>query len=318
MQIADLHEPVMLERCIELLAPALESGKAILIDCTLGLGGHTESFLTRFPQLHVIGLDRDPNALRLAKERLEPFGERVTFVHVVYDQIEQTLAELGVKEVDAILMDLGVSSMQLDERDRGFAYSYPAPLDMRMDNSQGVTAADVVNSYDEADLARIFKEYGEERFARQIARAIVVARKDDAFTTSTQLAGLIAKVVPFIPGKSSGHPAKRVFQALRIEVNGELDALTEAIPQALDALRVGGRILVLAYQSLEDRIVKRALTAGSVSSAPVDMPVELPEHAPTLRLVVRGAEQADEKEISANPRSASVRLRAAEKIRQAA
>jgi 16S rRNA (cytosine1402-N4)-methyltransferase len=318
MQIADLHEPVMLERCIELLAPALESGKAILIDCTLGLGGHTESFLTRFPQLHVIGLDRDPNALKLAKERLEPFGERVTFVHVVYDQIEQTLAELGVKEVDAILMDLGVSSMQLDERDRGFAYSYPAPLDMRMDNSQGVTAADVVNSYDEADLARIFKEYGEERFARQIARAIVVARKDDAFTTSTQLAGLIAKVVPFIPGKSSGHPAKRVFQALRIEVNGELDALTEAIPQALDALRVGGRILVLAYQSLEDRIVKRALTAGSVSSAPVDMPVELPEHAPTLRLVVRGAEQADEKEISANPRSASVRLRAAEKIRQAA
>jgi 16S rRNA (cytosine1402-N4)-methyltransferase len=318
MQIADLHEPVMLERCIELLAPALESGKAILIDCTLGLGGHTESFLTRFPQLHVIGLDRDPNALKLAKERLEPFGERVTFVHVVYDQIEQTLAELGVKEVDAILMDLGVSSMQLDERDRGFAYSYPAPLDMRMDNSQGVTAADVVNSYDEADLARIFKEYGEERFARQIARAIVVARKDDAFTTSTQLAGLIAKVVPFLPGKSSGHPAKRVFQALRIEVNGELDALTEAIPQALDALRVGGRILVLAYQSLEDRIVKRALTAGSVSSAPVDMPVELPEHAPTLRLVVRGAEQADEKEISANPRSASVRLRAAEKIRQAA
>jgi 16S rRNA (cytosine1402-N4)-methyltransferase len=189
---------------------------------------------------------------------------------------------------------------------------------MRMDNSQGMTAADVVNTYDEPELIKIFKEYGEERFARQIARAIVAERKSEAFSTSTQLAGLIVKVVPFIPGKSSGHPAKRVFQALRIEVNGELDALSSAVPQALDALRVGGRILVLSYQSLEDRIVKRALGAASVSSAPLDMPIELPEHAPTLRLVVRGAEQASDQEISANPRSASVRLRAAEKIRQAA
>ena len=318
MQISDLHEPVMLERCIELLAPAIENRDAIMIDCTLGLGGHTESFLNRFPKLRVIGLDRDPNALELARERLASFGDRVTFFHVVYDQIEETLAELGVLEVDAILMDLGVSSMQLDEKNRGFAYSYPAPLDMRMDNSQGMTAADVVNTYDEPELIKIFKEYGEERFARQIARAIVAERKSEAFSTSTQLAGLIVKVVPFIPGKSSGHPAKRVFQALRIEVNGELDALSSAVPQALDALRVGGRILVLSYQSLEDRIVKRALGAASVSSAPLDMPIELPEHAPTLRLVVRGAEQASDQEISANPRSASVRLRAAEKIRQAA
>jgi 16S rRNA (cytosine1402-N4)-methyltransferase len=318
MQISDLHEPVMLERCIELLAPAIENRGAIMIDCTLGLGGHTESFLNRFPKLRVIGLDRDPNALELARERLASFGDRVTFFHVVYDQIEETLAELGVLEVDAILMDLGVSSMQLDEKERGFAYSYPAPLDMRMDNSQGMTAADVVNTYDEPELIKIFKEYGEERFARQIARAIVAERKSEAFSTSTQLAGLIVKVVPFIPGKSSGHPAKRVFQALRIEVNGELDALSSAVPQALDALRVGGRILVLSYQSLEDRIVKRALGAASVSSAPLDMPIELPEHAPTLRLVVRGAEQASDQEISANPRSASVRLRAAEKIRQAA
>lgn len=318
MQISDLHEPVMLDRCIELLAPAIEDRDAIMIDCTLGLGGHTESFLNRFPNLRVIGLDRDPNALELAKQRLASFGDRVTFCHVVYDQIEETLADLGVAKVDAVLMDLGVSSMQLDEKDRGFAYSYPAPLDMRMDNSQGMTAADVVNTYDEPELVKIFKEFGEERFARQIARAIVIERKSEAFATSTQLAGLIVKVVPFIPGKSSGHPAKRVFQALRIEVNGELDALSSAVPQALDALRVGGRILVLSYQSLEDRIVKRALGAASVSSAPLDMPIELPVHAPTLRLVVRGAEQASEQEISANPRSASVRLRAAEKIRQAA
>lgn len=318
MQISDLHEPVMLDRCIELLAPAIEDRDAIMIDCTLGLGGHTESFLNRFPNLRVIGLDRDPNALELAKQRLASFGDRVTFSHVVYDQIEETLADLGVAKVDAVLMDLGVSSMQLDEKDRGFAYSYPAPLDMRMDNSQGMTAADVVNTYDELELVKIFKEFGEERFARQIARAIVIERKSEAFATSTQLAGLIVKVVPFIPGKSSGHPAKRVFQALRIEVNGELDALSSAVPQALEALRVGGRILVLSYQSLEDRIVKRALGAASVSSAPLDMPIELPEHAPTLRLIVRGAEQASDQEISANPRSASVRLRAAEKIRQAA
>jgi 16S rRNA (cytosine1402-N4)-methyltransferase len=308
----------MLQRCLDLLAPALDQGPAVLIDCTLGLGGHTEAFLRRFPELHVIGLDRDPSALALASERLSGFEGRVTFCHVVYDQIETTLDELGIDSVDAILMDLGVSSMQLDEADRGFAYSYPAPLDMRMDNSQGMTAADVVNEYAEADLARIFKEFGEERFAKPIAKAIVDARKAETLSTSTQLAALVAKVVPFIPGKSHGHPAKRVFQALRIEVNSELEALASAVPQALRALRVGGRILVLAYQSLEDRIVKQVLASASTSSAPVDMPIELPEHAPTMRLVVRGAEQASEQEILDNPRSASVRLRAAEKIRQAA
>jgi len=318
MTIADLHEPVLLERCIEVLAPALEGENAILVDCTLGLGGHTEAFLTRFPNLHVVGLDRDPNALELAKERLAPFGDRVSFCHVVYDQIEDALDDLGIDSVDAILMDLGVSSMQLDEADRGFAYSYEAPLDMRMDNSNGLTAADVLNGYSEAELARIFKEYGEERYAKPIARVIVDQRKAKPFVSSTDLAQLVIKLVPFIPGKSSGHPAKRVFQALRIEVNAELEVLKRTMPAAIRALRVGGRILALAYHSLEDRIVKQALVAASTSSAPIELPIELPEHAPVLRLLVKGAEAATAEEIKGNPRAASVRLRAAQKIRQAA
>ncbi len=318
MSISDLHEPVLLERCIEVLAPALEGGNAILVDCTLGLGGHTEAFLKRFPNLHVVGLDRDPNALALAKERLSAFGDRVSFCHVVYDQIEDALDDLEIDSVDAILMDLGVSSMQLDEADRGFAYSYDAPLDMRMDNSTGLTAADVLNTYAEGDLARIFKEYGEERYAKPIARAIVDVRKSAPFINSTELAQLIIKLVPFIPGKSSGHPAKRVFQALRIEVNAELEVLKRTMPAAIRALRVGGRILALAYHSLEDRIVKQALVAASTSSAPIELPIELPEHAPVLRLLVKGAEAATAEEIISNPRAASVRLRAAQKIRQAA
>ena len=318
MEISKLHEPVLLERCIEVLAPALSGADAILVDCTLGLGGHTEAFLQRFPNLHVVGLDRDPSALALAEERLSAYEGRVSFCHVVYDQIEDALGGLGIESVDAILMDLGVSSMQLDEADRGFAYSYDAPLDMRMDNSTGQTAADVLNGYSEAELARIFKEYGEERYAKPIARAIVEFRKTSKFDQSAELSQLIIKLVPFIPGKSSGHPAKRVFQALRIEVNAELEVLKRTMPAAVRALRVGGRIVALAYHSLEDRIVKQAIASAATSSAPIELPIELPEHAPTVRLLVKGAEPATAEEIQSNPRAASVRLRAAEKIRQAA
>ena len=317
-QINQLHAPVMLERCIEVLGVAIDGKPAILVDGTLGLGGHSEAFLERFPQLTLIGIDRDTNALALAGERLARFGDRVHLVHAVYEEIAEVIEDLGYEAVDAILLDLGVSSMQLDQADRGFAYSYDAPLDMRMDTSKGITAAEVVNSYDEKDLARIFKEYGEERYAKPVARAIVTARQTEKFETSAALTALIAKVIPFIPGKSSGHPAKRVFQALRIEVNGELEVLTRTMPAAIDSLAVGGRILVLAYHSLEDRIVKQALAAASTSSAPIDLPIELPEHAPILKLVVKGAELASEEEIQENPRSASVRLRAAEKIRRAA
>jgi 16S rRNA (cytosine1402-N4)-methyltransferase len=317
-QISELHEPVLLQRCLDVLGPALSKPGAILVDCTLGLGGHSEAFLKHFPELTLVGIDRDPSALQLAGERLSIFGDRVHLVHAIYDEIAEVVKDLGFKQVDAVLLDLGVSSMQLDEADRGFAYSYEAPLDMRMNPEVGITAADVVNTYSENELSRIFKEYGEERYAKAVAREVVELRKTTPFTKSTDLAKLIAKVIPFIPGKSSGHPAKRVFQALRIEVNGELEVLADTMPAALSCLAVGGRILVLSYHSLEDRIVKQALMSAATSSAPIELPIELPEHAPTLRMLVKGAEQATEREIQLNPRAASVRMRAAEKIRSAA
>ena len=317
-EISSLHEPVLLERCIEILGEALNGESAILVDGTLGLGGHSEAFLSRFPKLVLVGIDRDENALRLAGERLAPFADRIHLVQAVYSEIPEVLEKLGLNLANAVLLDLGVSSMQLDEKDRGFAYSFDAPLDMRMDATEELTAAKILNEYSEDDLNRIFKTYGEERYARAIARQIVKIRSKSPFTTSKQLTDIIAKVVPFIPGKSTGHPAKRVFQALRIEVNRELEILEDTIPAVIDALKVDGRVLVLSYQSLEDRIVKQALVAASTSSAPLDLPIELEQHAPILRLLVRGAEKANEEEISRNPRSASVRLRAAQKIRNAA
>ena len=316
--LESLHEPVMLERTLELLAPALASEKAVLVDCTLGLGGHSEAFLKAFENLTVIGIDRDLVALDLAGKRLEGFGSRVNYFHGTYEQIPEALAEFGFSEASAILMDLGVSSMQIDSPDRGFAYSFDAPLDMRMDASSGHTAAELLATESEQELARIFKEYGEERFAKKIASEIVEIRVKSPITSSKQLASIISDVVPFIPGKSSGHPAKRVFQALRIAVNQELEILESAIPAAIDSLEVGGRLLVLAYHSLEDRIVKQAIVKASTSSAPIELPFELPEHAPVLKLVIKGAEQATLQEIAANPRSASVRLRVAEKIRKVA
>ena len=316
--LESLHEPVMLERTLELLAPALASEKAVLVDCTLGLGGHSEAFLKAFENLTVIGIDRDLVALDLAGKRLEGFGSRVNYFHGTYEQIPEALAEFGFSEASAILMDLGVSSMQIDSPDRGFAYSFDAPLDMRMDASSGHTAAELLATESEQELARIFKEYGEERFAKKIASEIVEIRVKSPITSSKQLASIISDVVPFIPGKSSGHPAKRVFQALRIAVNQELEILESAIPAAINSLEVGGRLLVLAYHSLEDRIVKQAIVKASTSSAPIELPFELPEHAPVLKLVIKGAEQATLQEIAANPRSASVRLRVAEKIRKVA
>jgi 16S rRNA (cytosine1402-N4)-methyltransferase len=316
--LESLHEPVMLARTLELLAPALASDSAVLVDCTLGLGGHSEAFLNSFENLTVIGIDRDLVALDLAGKRLEAFGSRVKYFHGTYEQIPEALSKFGFSEASAILMDLGVSSMQIDSPDRGFAYSFDTPLDMRMDFSSGETAAELIATASELELARIFKEYGEERFAKKIAAEIVSRRAADPIVSSKQLASIISQIVPFIPGKSSGHPAKRVFQALRIAVNQELEILESAIPAAIDALEIGGRLLVLAYHSLEDRIVKQAIVQAATSSAPIDLPFELPEHAPVLKLVIKGAEQATLQEIAANPRSASVRLRVAEKIRKVA
>jgi len=263
MDIDRIHTPVMLERTIALLAPAIEADDAVLVDATLGMGGHSRAFLERFPKLTIIGLDRDTDALGIARERLAPFGDRARFVHTVYDGIGEAVRAEGYHEVQGVLFDLGVSSLQLDRAERGFAYSKDAPLDMRMDVTTGRTASPM---------------------------PVALQRQ--------------------------GHPAKRVFQALRIEVNEELSVLQEAMPAALDAVAVGGRIVVLAYQSLEDRIVKRALQAAASSTAPAGLPMELPEHRPEFRLLVRGAELASEAEQAENPRAKPVRLRAAERVRR--
>jgi len=312
---ASRHVPVLLERCLELLAPALEREDAVMVDSTLGMGGHTEGVLRRFPHVRVVGLDRDTQAIALASERLAPFGDRFTGVHAVYDEIRDVLASLGIPEVHGVLMDLGVSSLQLDEAERGFAYAQDAPLDMRMDATQGPTAADVLDTYDERDLARVLRVYGEERFAPRIARAIVRARSTAPLTRTSELVELVRSAIPAAARATGGHPAKRTFQALRIEVNHELDALSRALPESIEALAVGGRIVVEAYQSLEDRMVKQSLVAGATVSAPPDLPVVPDTHQPYLRLVTRGAEEADEAELARNPRSQSVRLRAAERLR---
>jgi 16S rRNA (cytosine1402-N4)-methyltransferase len=289
-----------------------------MVDATLGLGGHAAALLAEHPQLTLVGLDRDPEALAMAGRRLVAHADRIHLVHAVYDRIADVLAELGLQRIDAVLFDLGVSSLQLDADERGFSYARDADLDMRMDPTTGPTAAEVLNSYPVPQLARILREYGEERFAGRIASAVDRRRAKAPLRRSSELVELLYEAVPAASRRTGGHPAKRTFQALRIEVNGELDALQTALPAALDSLAVGGRIVVLAYHSLEDRIVKRELTARSSSRTPVDLPVELPGHGPELRLLTRGAEQAGEDEISENPRAASVRLRAAERIREAA
>ena len=270
---APSHAPVLLDRVVALLAPALDHDGAVLVDATLGLGGHSEAVLARCTLARVVGIDRDPDALALAGERLAPYGDRFTAVHAVYDELPAVLADLGLDAVDGVLFDLGVSSLQLDVTDRGFAYRTDAPLDMRMDGTAGPTAADVLNTYSAGELARVLRDYGEERFARQIARAVVKDREAAPFTTSARLVELLYDVIPAPARRTGGHPAKRTFQALRMEVNDELAVLRRAIPAAIDAVAVHGRVVVESYHSLEDRLVKQAFTAVTRSDVPVDLPV---------------------------------------------
>ncbi|HJR40127.1 MAG TPA: 16S rRNA (cytosine(1402)-N(4))-methyltransferase RsmH [Nocardioidaceae bacterium] len=309
------HVPVLLDRVVALVAPPLQQPGSVLVDATLGLGGHTEAVLTRCPEAHVIGVDRDTHALELAGARLEPYAGRTTLVHAVYDEIPEVLAELGHDHVDGVLFDLGVSSMQLDVRDRGFAYAEDAPLDMRMNDTEGQTAADVLNTYPVDELARILKWYGEERFARRIAESIVRERDREPFTRSARLVELIRDAIPAPARRTGGHPAKRTFQALRIEVNDELSVLRRALPGAIEAIGVGGRVVVMSYHSLEDRLVKQAFVEHTRSDLPPDLPFVPEGHEPALRLVTRGAEKASAEEIEQNPRAASVRLRAVERVR---
>ncbi|WP_243060282.1 16S rRNA (cytosine(1402)-N(4))-methyltransferase RsmH [Nocardioides sp. SR21] len=312
------HVPVLLDRVVALLTPALEPDGAVLVDCTLGLGGHSEAVLERVGTARVVGIDRDPQALAMARKRLAPYGDRFTGVHAVYDELPEVLESLGLASVGAVLFDLGVSSMQLDVRERGFAYAEDAPLDMRMDGSTGQTAADVLNTYDARELTRVLRDFGEEKFARKIATAIVRERESEPFTRSGRLVELLYAEIPAPARRTGGHPAKRTFQALRMEVNDELAVLRRAIPAAIDAIGVGGRVVVESYHSLEDRLVKQAFVAATRLDVPDDMPFVPEGHEPALRLVTRGAEKASPDEISENPRAASVRLRAVERVREAA
>ena len=315
---SELHRPVMLERCLELLKPGIQGNSPVVVDATLGLGGHTEALLNSFANLSVVGLDRDPVALELATERLAGFGSRFTPVLAVYDEFSEVLEDLAIEQIDGALFDLGVSSMQLDQRERGFAYAQEAPLDMRMDQTSGRTAADLLATLDVEDLTKIFRDFGEERFAFPIAKKIVAQRQLSPITSSEQLNEIVESVVPKAPGKQSGHPAKRIYQALRIAVNEELEVLERALPQAIEALRPGAAIVVMSYHSLEDQITKDALRKAATSQSPIELPVELPGMGPTLSMVTKGVERAGETELSNNPRAASARLRAAKKLEKSA
>lgn len=312
---AELHAPVLRDRCVELLAPALSEAGSVFVDGTLGMGGHSEAVLEACPNAKLVAFDRDRDAIALAARRLERFGDRVNLIHAVYDELDERLDELGIDEIHGALFDLGVSSLQLDEAERGFSYARNAPLDMRMDQSGGETAAELIARLCEAELRDLFYRYGDEKLAPRYASHICKARDLAPITTTGQLVEILQQATP-AARRDAGHPAKRVFQALRIAVNGELEALESAIPQALDRLAIGGRIVIESYQSLEDRFVKRELQRRSTSSAPRELPMELPEHQPEFALLVRGAERASDEEAERNPRAIPVRLRAAERIRR--
>ncbi len=310
-----LHVPVALDRCIALLTPSIEAvPNPVVVDATLGMGGHTHELLRRFPQLQVIGLDRDLSAIEIATKNLAEFSSRLTIVHAVYDQISDVLGDLNIPSVDGVLFDLGVSSMQLDFAERGFAYSQEAPLDMRMDQSSGLSAQDVLDTYSRQDLVRVIRTYGEEKFATKIVDNIIAAREAGTLRTTTDLATIVKESIPAPARRTGGNPAKRTFQALRIEVNNELSVLERALPAATERLALGGRVVVMAYQSLEDKIVKRYFTEITASRSPLGLPIDLPNSAADFSLVIRGSEGASAAEIEANPRAASMRLRAVERL----
>ena len=313
---AHIHQPVLLEQCVGLVAPALRTPGALAVDCTLGLAGHSIAFLKAAPQARLIGIDRDIEALRMATARVEQegLGGRFIPVHAAFDDFSRVLEERGIDTVQAVFMDLGLSSLQIDERERGFSYAHDAPLDMRMDVSQPLTAQMALERYDAAALTRIFKAYGEERFARQIAQEIVRSRADEPLTSSRQLTALVDRVIPQAH-RGSGNPAKRVFQALRIEVNGELEKLARTLPQIANRLAVGGRLVVESYHSLEDKTVKSFMMQGTRVDAPADMPVVPDDMQPFFAPLTKGAVMADDEERERNPRAASVRLRAVELVR---
>ena len=316
-QTSERHIPVLLDECMNMMSPALTDDGAVLVDCTLGMGGHSEAALKRFPNIHLIGIDRDPQAISLASERLAPFADRFTAVHTTYDHVDEVVATYApAGKADAILMDLGVSSLQLDEAERGFSYSADAPLDMRMDPTTGQSAAELLVSATTQEIARILRVYGEERFASRIARRIVETRETQPLTRTGQLADIVRASIPAAARRRGGNPSKRTFQALRIAVNDELNILERALPACFASLRIGGRLVVESYQSLEDRIVKDLFRRASTVDVPQGLPVIPDSMAPSVELLTRKVRQADEAERAHNPRSASVRLRGAQLVRE--
>jgi 16S rRNA (cytosine1402-N4)-methyltransferase len=309
------HISVMRDRCVELLAPSiLKSENPVIVDATLGLGGHSEALLQKFENLTVIGIDRDTEALAKARTRLAPFGNRFKSTHAIFDDFTNVIKSFGYSQLNGALFDLGVSSMQLDQGSRGFSYSHEAPLDMRMDQSRGITASEIINTYQPGEIVRILRVYGEEKFATRIVENIVKERAIAPLNSTTQLAELVKRSIPAATRRTGGNPSKRTFQALRIAVNDELGAIERAIPQALDCMMVGGRVVVMSFQSLEDRIIKEIFAEASTSKSPRELPMELPEFAAKFKLVFNSSEKPTETEIEENSRAASTRLRAIERV----
>ena len=305
----------MRDRCVDLLSPSIiNSQNPVVVDATLGLGGHSEALLQKFENLTVIGIDRDREALALARTRLAPFGDRFKSSHAIFDEFSEVVKSFGYSQVNGALFDLGVSSMQLDEGARGFSYSHEAPLDMRMDQSRGITASEIVNTYQPGEIVRILRVYGEEKFATRIVENIVKERAIAPLNSTTQLAEIVKRSIPAATRRTGGNPSKRTFQALRIAVNDELGAIERAIPQALDCITVGGRVVVMSFQSLEDRIIKEKFAEASTSKSPRELPMELPEFAAKFKLVFNSSEKPTDAEIEENSRAASTRLRAIERV----
>ena len=309
------HVSVMRDRCVDLLSPAISaSTNPVVVDATLGLGGHTEALLQKFPHLTVIGIDRDLDAIAKASERLAPYADRLRTAHSTFDGIGEVVSNFGYSHIDGALFDLGVSSMQLDQVERGFSYSHDAPLDMRMDRTQSLTAGEIINTYEPGQLVRILRTYGEEKFATRIVESIVKQRAIAPMNSTTQLAEMVKEAIPAATRRTGGNPAKRTFQALRIETNDELGTITRALPAALELLNVGARLVVMSFQSLEDRIVKQLFVASTTSGTPRNLPFELPEYAAKFSMITRGSETPTDAELAENSRSQSVRLRAIERV----
>jgi len=311
MEVEYIHKPVMLDECINLLNI---KPNGIYVDATLGGGGHSKEILKRLNDGMLIGIDQDDFALSKAKDNLKDYNN-VIFVKNNFSNIDNILNELSINEVDGILMDLGVSSFQLDDPERGFSYRYDAPLDMRMSKDNPISAMDVVNNYDEDELYRIIRDYGEERYAKRIANTICRKRREKPIRTTFELVDIIKSSLPSASKRETGHPAKRTFQAIRIEVNGELTILEKSIFDGIERLKRGGRIAIITFHSLEDRIVKNSfVTMSRGCTCPNDFPVCVCGNKPKVKIITKKPITSSENELLKNPRSSSAKLRIAEKI----